>query len=98
MASKPEQVCVCVCVHKSTRAWLDQQACPLLRAVIQRDPCIRSVVISKQSIAEAGSGKVSGAEIDGGSDKRLALAGLEATGDRLHHRALFLLLINLSFS
>lgn len=63
-ASKPEQVCVCVFVCKSIRIWLNQQACPLLSAVFQRDPCIQSVFISKQSIKETGSGSVSWDQID----------------------------------
>lgn len=49
-----EQVCVCI----SNRIRLNQQACPLLSAVIQRDLCTLSVFISKQSIEETGSGQI----------------------------------------
>ncbi len=57
-------VCVCVCVHKSNRIWLNQQACPLLSAVMQSDPCIQSDSKSKQSIKETGSGSMSWHQID----------------------------------
>lgn len=56
--------CVSVCVCKSIRIWLNQQAHPLLSTAFQRDPRIRSVFISKQSIKETGSGSVSWDQID----------------------------------
>lgn len=52
-------VCVCVSVwvseYKSNRIQLNQQACPLLSAVIQRDPCTQAVFVTKQRIKETGS-------------------------------------------
>lgn len=48
---------VCVCVQQDM---LNQQACPLLSAVIQRDLCTQSVFISKQSTEETGSGSMRG--------------------------------------
>lgn len=43
---------------------MNQQANPLLSAQFQRDPCIQSVFISKQSIKETGSDSVSPDQID----------------------------------
>lgn len=52
-------VCVRVCVNLSGYGWINR-----LSTVFQRDPCIRSVFISKQSIKETGSGSVSWDQID----------------------------------
>lgn len=58
-------VCVCFCGNLSGYGWINRPV-PCSKGLFQRDPCIQSVFISKQSIKETGSGSVSWDQIDVG--------------------------------